>query len=30
MFLDGAGGFNTACRTTNVDAFNVQRDFVLP
>jgi hypothetical protein len=28
--LDGAGGFNTAFRTTNVVVFNIQRDIVLP
>jgi hypothetical protein len=27
--LDGGGGFNTAFRTTNVNAFHIQRDIVL-
>ena len=30
LSLDGDGGFNTAVRTTNVAAFNVQSDTVVP
>jgi hypothetical protein len=30
LILDGNAGFNTAFRTTNVDAFNIQRDIVVP